>query len=99
MASTYRAERLAEEIRRTLALLFLERVQDPRLQRLTVYAVRVSPDLRVARVWYRTQGRAEQTHQALDQARGFLRREVARVLALRAVPELRFEALPEEELP
>ncbi len=99
MASTYRAERLGEEIRRTLALLFLERIQDPRLQRLTIYSVQVSPDLRVARVWYRSEAGSRQAQAALDRARGFLRREVARVLALRAVPELQFEALPEEELP
>ncbi len=97
MARGYRAERLGEEIRRTLALLLLERVQDPRLQQLTIYAVRVSPDLRVARVYYRTGLDDRGTRQALDRARGFLRREVARILALRAVPELHFEML--EDLP
>ncbi len=95
----YRARRLGEEIRRTLALLLLERIRDPRLQRMTIYAVDVSPDLRVARVWYRSAIGGPQTQEALARARGFLRRELARVLELRAVPELAFEILPEEELP
>lgn len=97
--SGYRTERLGEEIRRTLALLILERVQDPRLQRLTIYEVRVSPDLRRARVLFRSGLNDARAQEALHRARGYFRREIARILSLRAVPELHFEALPEEAIP
>ena len=57
------------------------RANDPRLREVTVTAVRMTPDLRVARVYVRTLGKAAH----------FLRGEVGRAVGLRVTPELRFE--------
>jgi ribosome-binding factor A len=60
---------------------------------VTVTAVRMSPDLRVARVYVRTMdtgGREQAIVDALQRAGPFLRGEVGRALGLRVTPELRF---------
>ena len=54
----------------------------------------MSPDLRVARVYFRTLGTADAraaSLRALQRASNFLRGEVGRALGLRVTPELRFE--------
>ena len=65
-----------------------------RLREVTVTAVRMTPDLRTARVFYRTlavEARPEAAQRALERATPFLRSAVSRALGLRVVPELRFE--------
>jgi len=88
-----RPERVAHMIQVELADLFL-RANDPRLHDVTVTAVRMSPDLRVARVYVRTlagpEGRDEMLR-AVGHAATFLRGAVGRALRLRVTPELRFE--------
>jgi ribosome-binding factor A len=74
--------------------------KDPRLRLVTVTAVRMTPDLRVARVYVRTlEDAADHAElvRALGHAAPFLRGEIGRALGLRATPELRFEwdALPD----
>jgi len=89
--------RVAEEIRHALAAVF-ERglVRDPGLAgtSLTVTEVRVSPDLRQARVFVVPLGGGDAAASlaALARARPFLRREVARAVRLKFAPELAFEA-------
>jgi ribosome-binding factor A len=89
-----RPERVGHLVQAELARLLLRDAKDPRLQRVTVTAVRMSPDLRVARVYFRTLGdaaAAEDTRRALARAAPFLRGEIGRGLGLRVTPELRFE--------
>jgi ribosome-binding factor A len=89
-----RAERVAHLVQAELASLFLRTTNDPRLGGVTVTAVRMSPDLRVARVYVRTLAAPEthaETMRALARAAHFLRGEVGRALGLRVTPELRFE--------
>lgn len=89
-----RPERVAHLVQAELARLFLRGTNDPRLQDVTVSAVRMTPDLRVARVYVHTLGGPETlpaTMKALARAAHFLRGEVGRALGLRVTPELRFE--------
>ena len=51
-----RPERVAHLVQAELATVFLREANDPRLRDLTVTAVRMSADLRVARVYVRTLG-------------------------------------------
>ena len=88
-----RPERVAHLVQAELAGLFL-RANDPRLREVTVTAVRMSPDLHVARVYVRALGGPEHGTAmlaALQRAGHFLRREIGRALGLRVTPELRFE--------
>src|SRR5207247_10978393 len=90
-----RPERVAHLVQAELAALLLRQANDPRLRDLTVTAVRMSPDLRVARVYVRTlvdtaDARAAALR-ALARAATFLRGRVGRALGLRLTPALRFE--------
>ncbi|HJQ83508.1 MAG TPA: 30S ribosome-binding factor RbfA [Candidatus Binatia bacterium] len=88
-----RPERVGHLIQAELAGLFL-RANDRRLHEATITAVRMSPDLRVARVYVRTLAAGaerEPMMRALGRAAHFLRGEVGRALGLRVTPELRFE--------
>jgi ribosome-binding factor A len=89
---THRRERVAEEVHRILARLVQAGMRDPRLGFVTVTGVRVSADLRHARVlvtFMNVEDRAAAL-EALNQAAPFLRRALAREARLRYTPELRF---------
>lgn len=88
-----RQERLADEIRDILASCFLGgKMSDPRLESVTITAVKLSSDLQIATVYYRLYEGAEQekTQQALVKAAGFFKKILAKSLDVRRVPELRF---------
>lgn len=87
-----RSERVAEQIRRDLAVLIRERVKDPRVGMVTLLDVQVSKDLGHAKVWFDVLDaeQAEVAEETLNHAAGFLRRELGRGLKLRVTPELRF---------
>lgn len=88
-----RSLRLGDAIMREIAELLEEKVQDPRLNLVTVSGVRVNADLRVAEVLYTAGGgeeRMAEAAQALAKAAPFLRRELASRLDMRRLPELRF---------
>ena len=93
-----RSTRVGELLRQILAAILLERVSDPRLQELTITEVEMSPDLKLARIYYvERQGTdREELMKALDKAMGFIKQEVAREHILRTMPELNF--LPDETL-
>jgi ribosome-binding factor A len=89
-----RPERVAHLVQAELANLLLVAMHDPRLHDVTVTAVRMTPDLRVAHVYVRTLGDPGESTAllaALRRAAPFLRGEIGRALRLRVTPELRFE--------
>ncbi|HZP42615.1 MAG TPA: 30S ribosome-binding factor RbfA [Candidatus Binatia bacterium] len=88
-----RPERVAHLVQAEIAGWLLRDAKDPRLQRVTVTGVRMSPDLRHARVFVRTLGGRDRAEalRALGGAGHALRGAVARALALRVTPELHFE--------
>jgi len=91
---SHRPEQVGETIRHVLAEVLVRDVRDPRVGRVTVTGVRVSPDLAHARVLVVPAGDEAGRQQALDglrSAAGFLRSRVARSLTTRTVPELHFE--------
>jgi ribosome-binding factor A len=89
-----RPERVAHRVQAELAQLLLREVHDPRLRDVHVTAVRMTPDLRTARVFVRTLAgpdAAPAALAALRRATPFIRSSLARALGLRHVPEFRFE--------
>jgi len=88
-----RPERVGHEIQALLGQLFAGGMRDPRLGFVTITGVKMSPDLREARVFWTVHGDAEQrkhTEKGLASARGFLRREIGASLKLRVVPDVHF---------
>lgn len=90
-----RADRVAGLIQEELSRLLLRQVKDPRVHQVTITAVRVSADLRHARIACTGpggQGGLEAALTGLRSAAGFLRGQLGRTLRLRYAPELTFEA-------
>lgn len=94
MTVRVRPERVGHEIQAAVAdLLTRGLIKDPRVGFITVTGVKVSPDLRVARVYYSMMGTDAQkadTQAGLDAAKGFVRREVSARVKLRVSPEIVF---------
>ena len=88
-----RAERVADQIQRELAVLLRDEVKDPRVGRITVTSVEVSADLSHAKVFFtHLAGRehADEAVRALQHTAGFLRTELSHRLKLYSVPQLHF---------
>jgi ribosome-binding factor A len=89
-----RPERVAHRVQAELAQLLLRELHDPRLRDVYVTAVRMTPDLRTARIFVRTLAGPDAGAPALAafvRATPFIRGCLGRALGLRYVPELRFE--------
>jgi ribosome-binding factor A len=82
-------------VREVLADLVRREVRDPRVGVVTVTAVRLSPDLRHARVFISSLGEPETRDAsvaALNHAASYLRRALGRAVRLKYVPDLQFFA-------
>jgi ribosome-binding factor A len=88
-----RSERLAEEIREQVAQMIASGLKDPRLGFVTVTRVELAHDLGHARVYVGVLGseaERQKSLQALQQASGFVRRELGKRLRIRHTPEIDF---------
>lgn len=87
--SSYRLERLAELIREIASEIFRD-MKDPRIGFVTITNVKVSADLRHAKIYVSIMGSGEeqaQTMKVLNNARGFIRKEIGSRIRLRYIPE------------
>lgn len=88
-----RPERLAETLRAEITEIVGYELNDPRLLSVTVTDVRVSDNLRDAKVYVIVQGNDKETKEALkalQNAATFVRQQVAMNLDLRHAPILNF---------
>lgn len=101
MENNSRAQRVADQIQRDIALLIQFEVDDPRIGLVSVTGVEVSSDLAYAKVFVTSLGGGELSQQsseaagkastaALNGAAGYLRTLLARRLQTRAAPKLSF---------
>jgi ribosome-binding factor A len=94
MGSNVRPERVGQEIQAAVAeMLTRGDLHDPRIGYITITGVRVSPDLRVARIYYSMIGTDDEkarTKEGLEAAKGYVRREVTSRVKLRVSPEVFF---------
>lgn len=96
-----RVRKIADRIHVIVAEMLERRIKDPRLGFVTITDVRVTGDSQHASVFYTVLGDEEQvvaSAAALESARGLIRSEVGKQLAMRHTPSLEFirDALPEE---
>jgi ribosome-binding factor A len=93
MSSFKRADRVADLLKIEIADLLLKQVRDPRIGSVTITGVKVTDDLRTAKVFFVEMGKdacSADLQAGLSKATGFLRRELGRRLQLRRVPEIMF---------
>ncbi len=90
-----RVDRIEEQLRIEVSEIIEREIHDPRVGLTTVTAVKISPDLRHARVFVSALGGEEEhkkTIQGLRSAAGYIRRSLSKRLHhLKRIPELAFE--------
>ncbi|MHA2789210.1 30S ribosome-binding factor RbfA [Corynebacterium sp. S7] len=98
MADNPRANRLAKRIQTIVASAIERQIKDRRLELVTITDTRVTGDLHDATVYYTVRGKTidedpdyDQAAEALNRARGQLRKIVGDDLSVRFTPTLAFE--------
>lgn len=102
MGKGHRQGRLGEEIRRIISDLLIRGLKDPRLSAMiSITAVEVTSDGSYATVFLSVLGmnpdeekaveQQKETLEALNSAKGFIRKEIGRQVKLRHVPDLIFK--------
>ncbi|ACI20500.1 MULTISPECIES: 30S ribosome-binding factor RbfA [Thermodesulfovibrio] len=87
-----RAQRLKVLLKEEVAEIILHKIKDPRLGFITVTDVELSDDLRIAKVFIsvlKTEDR-QLTLQILNDAKGFVRSEIAKRLRIKIIPTFEF---------
>jgi ribosome-binding factor A len=99
--TSYRADQVGEQVREEIMSIIRRDLKDPRIGFVSITAVRMSPDLRQARVRVSVLGNPEEKKASLAglvSAKGLIRHELGRRLQnLKFSPDLRFEIDPSIE--
>lgn len=93
MAAPLRIKRLEQQVCAKVDAVVRGELSDPRLGLVTITGAKMSRDLETCDVLWSTLDEGTKrtlTTKALESARGYVQREVAKTLALRSAPRLRF---------
>jgi len=89
-----RSDRVGDLIQQEIASMILHGdIKDPRIGFVTITHVKLSPDLRDAKVYFSQLGTAkaiEKSRAGLNNAGGYIRRALASKLNLRRIPSIEF---------
>lgn len=87
-----RAERVAERVRELVALAFVHDLVDPRLKNVSITRIRMTRDLRIARLYYAifdgSDEKKAEADRGLKSAAKFLKQQIAKELKLKFAPEI-----------
>src|SRR5256885_16760099 len=99
--SGHRTDQVGAQVRAEIMDIIQRDLKDPRIGFVSITSVRMSPDLRSARVRVSVMGKPEQQKasiEGLESARGVIRHELGKRLEnLKFSPDLRFELDPSIE--
>ena len=93
MPGKIRTNRIGDQIKQELAWIVDQKIKDPKKGYVTITKVRMSPDLRLASVYFSVLGEENislESLEVLNRAKAFLRTQLGLRLKLRYLPELRF---------
>lgn len=88
-----RIKKVEELYRHEVARLLLYELRDPRLNHVHITQVRVTPDMRLARIYFELpegKVRAPEVLKSLQKAKGYLKKGLSVNARLRSMPELEF---------
>jgi ribosome-binding factor A len=88
-----RADRVSDLVKAEITDILLRQVRDPRVQNVTITDVKMSDDLRQAKIYFVPMGSdngTDEVKEGLKRATGFLKRELGKRLQLRYVPDVTF---------
>ncbi len=100
MPSDVRLQRIADRIREEISEMLIYELSDPRLAGVSVTDVTVDRELTVADVYVSAlegAARSQEILQGFASAGGFIRSQLAKRMALRTMPRLRFHWDPTPE--
>ena len=89
-----RSDRVGDLIRQVIGEMLLRELNDPRLESVTITGVKVTDDLKTAKVFFSAMGiqvKEEASLHGLQSAAGYIKKKLGRELRLRFVPDLLFE--------
>ena len=93
MADSRRVKKYADSIKRSVSEILEFKVTDHRKGFVTVTKVRMSPDLRLASIYYTVLGddvQRQATANVLKNSKAFIKNELKPAISSRWLPELRF---------
>jgi ribosome-binding factor A len=87
-----RSDRVGGHIQKVLSDLLQKDIKDPRLETVTITDVKLSNDLRKARIYFTTSApkNMERAMKGFKSAHGYVRRVLAHNLGLRYMPDIEF---------
>lgn len=89
---SFRLQKVSNQIKDEISLILLQKIQDHRFRLITVTNVKVSPDLKQAKIYlsvYEKELRDE-VLEIVTEMKGIIRSELAHKMTLRFVPDLVF---------
>src|SRR3990170_4081059 len=89
-----RADRVSDLIREVIGEMLLRDLNDPRLESVTITAVEMTDDLKLATVFFSAMGsppKEEESLRGLQSAAGYIKKRLGRELRLRYIPDLLFK--------
>jgi len=90
---TNRQERVAPLVREEISTVVIYKMEDPRVKNITITRVKMTKDLKTARVYFSMMGtdkEVEDARKALTGAKGRFKKAIGENLELRYTPELEF---------
>jgi ribosome-binding factor A len=93
-STVQRTDRVGDLLRREISAILSREVKEPLAQFVTITAVKVSKDLKHARVYYtalQDESGLKDVAAALKRSAGFIQRLLGSRLQMRSVPRLRFD--------
>ena len=90
---SYRIQKVNSLLERQLNIILLQKVDDVRIKSSVVTEVSVSKDLRNAKVFIGSTGddiHDKKVIKALNEAKGYIQREMSRAVFLKYTPDLKF---------
>ena len=88
-----RADRVSTQLQRVLSDILKKEISDPRLELAVITGVKMASDLKSARIFFSMPGdeaARARTSEGFQKARPFIKRELARRLGLRYMPDIHF---------
>ncbi|MDO5041134.1 MAG: 30S ribosome-binding factor RbfA [Peptoniphilus sp.] len=89
-----RVAQISEEVRRAVSDIIRFKLKDPRIPEIiSISKAEVTNDLSFAKIYYSIlddESKKDDTQEALENAKGFIKRELSHAVKLRIMPELIF---------
>jgi len=89
---SYRIDKVEHLIKEEISLIFLHKLSDLNLGFITITNVRVSPDLKIAKIYVSVLEKEKRTLvlNKIEDKKGYIRTELAHRIRIKFIPELKF---------